>query len=446
MKSRIFIAAVALLGAAAVAFGAPRKAVPAKAPASAKAPVKAPAAARPAAPAAAGRTVPLAYRPAGTVAFANLETIAQTVANIAPGSKDLMLTYTLPNAIRRQGAAMLFGAMRPGAHGVAVCYVEPTIAARLANAKRPTDSDLDRVKRWTVVYPTTLTRAAFLQRHPGAVPDAGNTLRVPPGNHSKRTLWAWFAPDGQWAVLAPSPAMAANAYTFAAKARQRPLGKDLAYVQMDAAGARAVFGSGILSGGMVAVRMGKNGLEMRGSGRLGTELRKPFPPGAMAFTGVPSTTPLFGVTTTLADVQMAVDLFALGGPEFTAYIKQSLRFIHGRGASGYFIDGTGAKGVGLTPAARLDKILPEARLMPSAGNAMFCSPTTVMRHCLPKVAAKMGPFDSAKLQVVLRLLRQVRGDGMGVMSWREGTEDKFFIRVSRDELWGTANLWSAMLL
>ena len=147
-----------------------------------------------------------------------------------------------------------------------------------------------------------------------------------------------------------------------------------------------------------------------------------------------------------ADVQMAVDLFALGGPEFTAYIQQSLRFVHGKGASGYFIDGTAAKGTGLSPAQRLDKILPEARMMPSAGNAMFCSPTTVMRHCLPKVAAKMGPFDSAKLQVVLRLLRQVRGDGMGAMSWREGDEDKFFIRISRDELWGTANLWSTMLL
>ena len=69
-----------------------------------------------------------------------------------------------------------------------------------------------------------------------------------------------------------------------------------------------------------------------------------------------------------------------------------------------------------------------------------------MRHCLPKVAAKMMPFDSAKLQVVLRLLRKVRGDGIGVMGWREGSQDKFFVRISRDELWGTANLWSAILL
>ena len=84
--------------------------------------------------------------------------------------------------------------------------------------------------------------------------------------------------------------------------------------------------------------------------------------------------------------------------------------------------------------------------MPSTANVMFCSPTTVMRLCLPKVAAKMMPFDSAKLQVVLRLLRSSKGDGMGVMGWREGKEDKFFIRISRDELRGTANLWSVMLL
>ena len=83
--------------------------------------------------------------------------------------------------------------------------------------------------------------------------------------------------------------------------------------------------------------------------------------------------------------------------------------------------------------------------MPSTANAFFCSPATVMRLCFPKVAAKMMPLDSARLQVALRLLRQVRGDGMGVMGWREGSEDKFFIRISRDELWGTANLWSSML-
>ena len=431
-----FIAAAVLLCTAAVAFGAPRKAAPRPAP-----PPRGPSAA----PRAAGPA--LAYRPAGTVAFANLETIAQTVAGIAgSGSKDIVLTYTVPAAIRRQGVALLFGQMRPGAHGVAVCYVEPTIAARVTATKRPAEADLDRVKRWTVVYPTSMSRAAFAQRNPLAVPDAMGTLRVPPGRHSRRTLWAWFAPDGKWAVLGPSPAMAANAYAFSAKARERPLGRDLAYVQMDASGARALFGAGVVAGGTMAVRMGVNGLEIRGSGHMGTLVRSPLPKGAFAFAGVPVNAPLFGVTTTPSDVHVAQDVFAMAGPEFSSYVKQSLRYINRPASSDYFLDVADAPATGLPPAQRLERILPEAKALPSTANVMFCSPATVMRHCLPKVAAKMMPFDSAKLQVVLRLLRRVRGDGIGVMGWREGNQDKFFIRISRDELWGTANLWSAILL
>jgi len=439
MKRKSFIAAAVLFCTAAVAFAGPwgrKAATPSPAPARGTA-----------SGAAAARGAALAYRPAGTVAFANLETIAQTVAGIAgPGSKDPVLTMAVPRAIRNQGAAKLFGAMRPGAPGVAVCYVEPTIAARVQASKRPNELDLDRMKRWTVVYPTVLTKAAFMQRNPTAVPDVNGTLRVLPGNHSRRTLWAWFAPDGQWAVLAPSPAMAVNAYTFSAKARSRPLGRDLAFVQMDSAGARAVFGADVCAGGIIAVRMGNKGLELRGSGRLGTIVRNPLPAGAHNLAGVPVAAPLFGVTTTPSDVKFTEDIFALGGPEFANYVKQSLRYLHGQTYSAYFLDGTGAVATGLTPAARLAAILPEARQLPSTANVMFCSPATVMRLCFPKVAAKMMPFDSAKLQVALRLLRQVRGDGMGVMGWREGNEDKFFIRISRDELWGTANLWSAMLL
>ncbi len=421
MKRKTFIMAAVLSGMAAIVFAGPGRT--------------------------AASTPRLVYRPAGTVAFANLETIAQTVASIAgPGSKDLVLTYTVPRAIRNQGASMLFGAMRPGAHGVAVCYIEPTIAARVQAAKRPNDLDLDRMKRWTVVYPTTLTKAAFMQRNPTVIPDVNGTLRVPPGRHSRRTLWAWFSPDKQWAVLAPTPAMAVNAFTFSDKARSRPLGRDLAFVRMDAEGARAVFGADVCAGGIIAVRMGKTGLELRGSGRLGTMVRKPLPKGAHRLAGVPVTAPLFGITTTPSDVRFTEDIFALGGPEFANYIKQSLRYLNGPAASAYFLDGTGATSTGLAPSARLARILPEASQLPSTANVMFCSPTTVMRLCLPKVAAKMMPFDSAKLQLILRLLRQVRGEGMGVMGWREGNEDKFFIRISRDELWGTANLWSAMLL
>lgn len=422
MKRRIFIAAAVLFCTAAVVYGAPR-------------------------PAAAARGPALAYRAAGTISFANLEKIAQTVAGIAgPGSKDLVLTYTVPRAIRNQGAAVLFGPMRPGAHGVAVCYVEPTISARVAASKHPTDADLDRMKRWTVVYPTTTTMAAIRKRIPQAVPDVMNTLRIPPTRQIRRTMWAWFSPDGQWAVLGPSPAMAANAYQFSAKARARPLGQDLAFMQMDAAGARAVFGTDVCAGGIMALRMSARGLEIRGSGRLGKVFRKPLPRGAINFAGIPVTAPLFGITTTPSDVKVAEDIFGMAGPEFGTYVRQSLRYVQGA-ATGYYLDGTGAvNATGLTPAQRLVKVLPEAKLLPSTANAMFCSPTIVMRLCLPKVAAKMMPFDSAKLQVVLRLLRSVRGDGMGVMSWREGTEDKLFIRISRDELWGLSNLWATMLL
>ena len=230
---KFFIAAAVLLCAAAFAFPTPRKAAGRQA----------------AAPRAAAPRGGLTYRPAGTVAFANLETIARTVAGIA-------------GPVRKSGQVLLGSPAIPH-----MTYMRSY-------------SDLDLVKRWTVVYPTTMTRAAFLQRHPTATPDALGTLRVPPGPHSRRTLWAWFAPDGKWAVLGPTPAMAANAYSFSARARQRPLGRELAYVQMDASGARALFGSDVCAGGMIAVRMGVNGLELRGSGRMGTRVRRPLPPAA----------------------------------------------------------------------------------------------------------------------------------------------------------------------
>ena len=108
----VVIAAAVLFCTAAVALAGPLKKKAA-----------APAAPRPPA-ASAG------YRPAGTVAFANLETIARTVAAIpGPKATDPILTRVVPGAIRGQGVARLFGPMRPGAHGVAVCYVDPAVAS-----------------------------------------------------------------------------------------------------------------------------------------------------------------------------------------------------------------------------------------------------------------------------------------------------------------------------
>ena len=376
--------------------------------------------------------------------FANLDYIASTVAAIpAKGSNDPVLSQTVPAAIRNQCAAKLFGPMPAGSHGVAVCYVDPAIAARVAESKRPSDADLDRVKRWCVVYPTAMTKAAFLQRHPHAVPEANGTLRVPAGSHSRRTFWAWFAPDGKWAVLAPSASIARHAYSAAAPVLNRPLGGDLAHIRMDASGTRAVFGSDLCAGGFLAIRMTPRGLELRGSARGIAMRRPPLPRGSLAFSGVPATSPLFGVTTTPADVKMAEDLFAKAGPEFGLFVRRSLQQLQGPGYSAYYLDVPEAPAA-QAPAARLAAILPEARGMPATANTMFCSPTTVLRHCLPKVAAKMMPLDSAKLHFALRLLRRARGDGLACMNWREGDEDKILIRISRDELWGTANIWSLM--
>ena len=384
------------------------------------------------------------YRPAGTVAFANLDLIANTVASIpAKGSHDPVLSSSVPALIRNQCAAKLFGAMRPDAHGVAVCYVDPAIAARVAAAKRPSDADLDRVKRWCVVYPTGMTREMFLQRHPTCVPEADGTLKVPPGNHSRRTFWAWFAPRGQWAVLAPSPSMARNAYAAAAREVARPLNGDLAHIRMDAAGTRAVFGAELCAGGFMAIRMTARGLELRGSARGIAMRRPPLKPQAHALSGVPASSPLFGVTTTPFDVKMAEDIFSKAGPEFALFVRSSLQHLQGQSYSAYYLDVLEAPAT-QAPAARLAAILPEARMMPATANTMFCSPTTVLRHCLPKVAAKMMPLDSAKLHFALRLLRRARGDGLACMNWREGDEDKILIRISRDELWGTANIWSLM--
>lgn len=431
MKNAVIAAAVLFCTAAAVFAGPMKKKAPAP---------------RAAAPAA-RRAVPSAgYRPAGTVAFANLEVVARTVAALAgPKATDPVLTVIVPRAIRRQGAALLFGPMRPRAHGVAVCYVDPAVAARVVAAKKPSDADLDRVKRWSVVWPTALAKAAFQQRHPDAAPDVNGTLRVPPGPHAKRTLWAWFSPDGQWATLAPSASMAAHAFAASAGARARPLGADLAHVQMDAAGARVLFGSDLFAQGELSVRMAPAGLELRAVARKIAMKRPPLPRGALALAGVPANAPLFGVTTTPSDVRVAEEIFAKAGPEFGAFVRAALRQQARPGLTTYFLDEPGAPPAA-PPRARLQKILPEAFTMPAAANAMFCSPTTVLRLCLPKVAAKLLPMDSAQLHMALRLLRRARGDGLGCMSWHDGQADRLLVRISRDELCGTANLWSMLFL
>ena len=455
-----FIATAVLFCTAAVVFAGPMKKATPVAPKKAPAPVVQKKASAPRKAAPAPRSAPVVarpapalpasgggYRPAGTLAFANLETIAQAVAGIAgPKSSDVVLKTLVPNAIRGQLCAKLFGPMRPGTPGVAVCYVDPAIAARVAASKRAHEADVTRGQRWSVVYPTSLPKAEFMRRNPEAVPEANGSLRVPPGRLARQSVWVWFSSDGQWAVQAPSPSMAAHAFSASAGARMRPLGPNLAIMRMDASGTRALFGSDLFANGELTIRMTPLGLELRGSAQRIQMKRPPLPAPARSLAGVPANATLFGVTTTPSDIHMAEDLFALAGPEFGGYVRNSLKLLEQPGTTTLYLDQPGAPAVGLAPRARLAKILPESQTNPVAANSLFCSPTTVLRLGLPKVAAKMMPMDSVQLHVALRLLRNARGDGMGAMSWHDGTVDRLLVRISRDELYGTANLWSMLFL
>ena len=382
---------------------------------------------------------PAAFSPAGTVTFTDLRVIAAHVESLARGKSDILLSQTLPQTIRNQGAARLFGPMRKGMPGVAVCYVDSALLAKLAASRSAKEADYDRAKRWAVLYPASIDRATFLKRHPDAAREKNGAFRIPPGPHSRRMLWVAWSADGRWASLAPTPNMAVHVHSAAAAALRRPLNGELAFVRMDAAGARAVFQSDACAGASISVRMTKAGLELWGTVRA-AGVRLPLPPGAISFKHVPQNAPFFGVTSSPDDVR-STDVFSFAGPEVSAFVKKSLAFVKAQGYSTYFLNG--APGGAPPPKARLAAILPEATSR-QAVNVMFCSPTTVLRFYLPKVAATMMPLQSAKMQMGVRLLRRVRGDGMGLASWREGHDDRFLVRISRDELYGTAGLWALL--
>ena len=388
-------------------------------------------------------------RPACTVTFADLPTIANQVASLGKGMTDPILTQLVPSAIRNQGAARLFGPMRAGAPGVAVCYVDAARIAQLTQrlngrGRKPGADEFDRAKFWSVLYPLTTTKAAFLAKHPDAVPQKNGALRIPAGRHSRRTLYAYFTPDGKWAALGPTAMIAAHTPTAAAGALRRPLGGDLAFVQMGPSGARALFQSDAFSGGTIVVRMTARGLELSGNVRLNTAHRPALPPAALSFPGVPTSAPLFGATSTPGDLGSA-DIFAMLDPAIADFIRKSLAFSRAPGANYYSLNASADVPGGGAPRVRLMKILPEAN-KPGLSNVMFCSPTTVLRLYLPKVADTLMPMESAKMRMAARLLKRVRGDGLGFMSWRAGKDDLFFIRISRDELRGTSSLWSMLFL
>lgn len=391
-----------------------------------------------------------AFRPAGTVTFADLPTIAAQVAAIGKSTADPLLSMAVPSAIRNQGAAKLFGPMRKGFPGVAVCYVDEAAVARLmatagkqgASVSRRREQEFDRAKFWTVFYPLTTTKAVFLSKHPDAVQDAGGVVRIPPGHHSRRTLYAFFTADGKWVALAPSASLAAHTPTAATPALT-PLNGDLAHIKMDPAGAHAMFHSTAFSGGTVSIRMTPAGLEIRGAVKTAIKALPPLAPNALAFAGAPQNAALFGVSSIPDDLR-STDVFTLLGADLGTYIRKTSVFKLAPGANVFFLAGD-PKAPPADLRARLLKILPEAK-RPGASNVMFASPTQVLKTHLPLFARTLMPADSVKAHAALRMLRNVRGDGLGFMGWREGNQDKFLIRISRDELWGTSMLWSTMFL
>lgn len=391
-----------------------------------------------------------AVRPACTVTFADLPTVARHVASLGNGLSEPILTQLVPAAIRNQCTARLFGQMPVGSQGVAVCYVDAEKLAGLmrrmnSRGKKPGAAEFDRIKAWSVLYPASTTKAAFMRKHPDVVPQKNGSLRIPPGRHSRRTLYAYFTKDGRWASLAPSAVMAAHTPEAAAAALKRPLGGDLAFVSMGPSGARALFQSDACEGGTIVVRMTARGLELSGSVRSGRrESERPLHPSALSFAGVSTSAPLFGATSTPGDLGSA-DVFALLDPSISSFIRKSVSFTSAPGANFYALAGSANVPGGGVPRMRLLKVLPEATRR-GLSNMMFCSPTTVLRIYLPKLADTLMPMESAKMRMAARMLKRVRGDGMGFMSWRAGRNDLFLMRISRDELRGTASLWSMLFI
>jgi len=390
-----------------------------------------------------------AVRPACTVTFADLPTIASYVASLGKGMSEPVLTQLVPMAIRNQAVAKLFGPMRPGTQGVAVCYVDAEKLAQLmrrmnSRGKKPGADEFDRIKSWSVLYPVSIPKSVFLKQHPDAVQQKNGALRIPAGRHSRRTLYAYFTPDGKWAALASSAATAAHTPSAAASALKRPIAGDLAVINMGPSGARALFQSDACSGGMIVVRMTRHGLELSGSVRVAAANRRPLPQSALSFAGVSTSAPLFGATSTPGDLGSA-DVFALLDPSISAFIRKSVSFTRVPGANFYSLAGSADVPGGGVPRLRLLNVLPEANKS-GLSNVMFCSPTTVLRLYLPKVADTLMPMESAKMRMAARMLKRVRGEGMGFMSWHAGANDLFLMRISRDELRGTAALWSTLFL
>ncbi len=397
-----------------------------------------------------------AYSPSVTVTFANFKNITTAIQSIAVGTQDKIILSAVPMGIKNQPLVKLFGPMRAGANGAAVCYVDADAIRRILNSKpdnsmnaqKRRDIAIERAKHWTVLYPATFTRADLLRMRPDATVQKGGVIRIPAGQGLDRPMFAAYSPDGKWVAFAGVANLALHTFTSAKNAVSFPLGQNLVYMQMDAAGMCAIFQSSDYAGGSLSVKMTKMGLELNGVVRkVRSEPLSVLPPQALAFAGVPAAASLFGVTSAKNGSAAAGDVFAFFGPEFAAFVKSTLVFRPAAGgASNYYLNlaAKGAKVLGC-PQARFGRILPEAKNRPGLNNVMFCSIATVMRLCIPQITQRMPPGAGLKMSLAIPMLRGVRGDGVGFMSWREKGHERFFMRISKDELRGTARLWSLVL-
>lgn len=395
------------------------------------------------------------FTPAATVRFADLRKIASSVSALGKSSGSMMMTTSIPAAIRNQRAARLFGAMRQGYDGVAVCFVDADAIARLSSPKMrgKADSDAyDRAKRWSLLYPGTLSKAGFLKKRPDAKEKQGVVV-IPGAGRGTGPLYAIWSADGFWVAMSSSPSLAKATFGAAQGALKVPLGQNLARIRMDAHGAKAIFGDTSCSGGEINIALTLNGLELDGTVQRVGASGAVLPPGALAFAGVPADASLFGAASSPDDLRSA-DVFSLLGPSAGAIVKQSVSYLRSSGGvQTYYIGAASSakRGVkaqkpasAIPPRTRLERIMPEVRKHADLDGVMFCSPVAVFRACLPKISASLPPGEEMKLRLAANLLGRTNGSGLGFMSWRESSRDRYFCRVSVDELRATAALWGTL--
>jgi hypothetical protein len=396
-----------------------------------------------------------AFSPAATVTFADFKTIAAQVQSIGKTMKDPVLGNAVPSAIRNHDFTKMFGAMPVGSMGAAVLYVDAAVVARMMNAganaaaRARMDKELDRAKRWAILYPATKTKETFLRQNEGCV-EINGVITLPAGRGRKYKSYVAFSSDGKYVSWSSASALAKHVHTAAAKNVRRSLNGNFAHITMNNFGARVLFKGETFTGGDIYFRIGSRGLEVSAS-LDDSEVLRSLPVSAQSFAGVTSGIQLFGVTTAPND-GAASAIFTAAGPEVADFIRQSMVFKRGiNNATTYYLNLKQRQGQknavinNIPPTERFASILPEARGKKNLDTVMFCSPTAVLRMALPKIASKLPLTESVKLQAGLALLRRVRGDGLGYMVWREGSKKRIFFRMSNDELRGTASLWGLLL-